>query len=268
MRGIDGLIIDMDGVLWHGDTPVPGLADFFATLGELEIPFVLATNNATRVARQYSEKLGRFGVEVAPELILTSSEATARYLRRSHPEAETVYVVGEPALGRAMNEQGLGVLGPAEVRSGERAPVVVAGLTREALGYELLAMASLLIRNGAHFVATNDDATFPAEIGALPGAGAIVSFLETSSGSRATVIGKPNPHMFTEAVERLGAGVRAPAMVGDRLQTDIQGGNAAGLATILVLSGVSSRDEIETSGIRPDHVVESVAELGREMGSW
>ncbi|UCH27387.1 MAG: HAD-IIA family hydrolase [Trueperaceae bacterium] len=262
---IDRLIVDMDGVLWHGDTPVPGLTDFFATLDALDIPFVLATNNAMRVADQYTEKLARFGVAVAPERILTSSEATASYLRRTFPEADRVYVVGESGLARAVLEQGFEVLGPAEVRSGARAPLVVAGLTRDALSYELLAMANILIRQGARFVATNHDATFPTEIGQLPGAGAIVSFLETSTGETATVIGKPNPHMFEEALVRLGGSAQGVAVVGDRLQTDIAGGKAAGLQTIMVLSGISTREDIETSGIRPDAVVQDITELARAL---
>lgn len=265
LHHIDGFIIDMDGVLWHGDTPLPGLAELFASLHERRIPYVLATNNATRIARQYSDKLAGFGIEVDPERILTSAEATARYLRREHPEADTVYVVGEPALERAMTEQGLTVIGAREVRAGAAAQVVVAGLARETLDYERLAMAALLIRRGAHFVATNADATFPAEIGLLPGAGAIVSLLETASGGAATVIGKPHSHLFTEALARLGPGVRSPAMVGDRLETDILGGNDAGLITILVLSGVAERADIDTSGIRPDFVIDGIAALIREI---
>ncbi len=255
----------MDGVLWHGETPVPGIIGFFSTLDALGIGYVLATNNAMRVAQQYAEKLARFGVEVAPERILTSSEATAGYLRRTHPEVDTVFVVGELGLRRAMLEQDFRIVDPEQVRSGERAEVVVAGLTRDALSYELLAMASLLIRQGARFIATNHDPTYPTEIGPLPGAGAIVSFLETSTDRKATVIGKPNRFMFEEALQRLGAAAMGTAMVGDRLHTDIAGGNAAGLRTVLVLSGVSERDDIEASGIRPDHVVQDITELAAAL---
>lgn len=261
MRDIESLILDMDGVLWHGETPHPGTVDLFTTLDGLALPYVLATNNAMKVARQYTEKLARFGVAIPPERILTSSEVTASYLRRNHPDIETVYVVGEEGLHQALCAQGFEVVGPERVRSGERVPAVVAGLTREALSYELLAMASRLLHGGARFVATNRDATLPTESGPLPGAGAIISFLETATGRTPTVIGKPNPPMFAEALRRLGSAAGRAAMVGDRLSTDIAGGKAAGITTVLVLSGVSTRAEIESSGIRPDHVVQDIVEL-------
>lgn len=258
MPSLDGVILDMDGVLWHGDTPVPRLADVFAAFDGLGIAYVLATNNAMKVADQYTEKLASFGVEIAAERILTSAEATAGYLRRSHPEATAVFAVGEEGLRRALRAQGFEVLTPAEVRGGARAPVVVAGLVRESLSYELLAMASLLILEGASFVGTNGDATYPTEIGLMPGAGAILALLSTSTGVTPTVIGKPHPAMFEEALRRLGSAPARTAMIGDRLGTDIAGGKAAGLRTVLVLSGVSSEQEVETGEVRPDLVVRDV----------
>ncbi len=266
MTGIDSLILDMDGVLWHGDTPMAGLADFFTALDARGLRYVLATNNATRVASQYTDKLAGFGVSLDPERILTSSEATAGYLRRSHPEASRVFVVGEEGLRRAMRERGLEVVTAEAVRAGARAEAVVVGLAREALVYEALAMACLLLRQGAHFIATNNDPTFPSEIGLLPGAGAVVSFLETASDRQPVVIGKPHRYLFEEALERLGSGASATAMVGDRLATDIAGGRAAGLRTVLVLSGVSSLDDLEVSEIRPDHVFEDIHALTTALG--
>lgn len=261
MTGIDSLILDMDGVLWHGETPLPGLAELFATLDARGLGYVLATNNATRVAEQYTDKLARFGVAVAPERILTSSEATAGYLRRRHPDTERVYVVGEGGLRRAIRERGFALVDAAEVRAGASADAVVVGLAREALGYEALAMAGLLLGRGALFVATNRDPTFPSEIGALPGAGAVVAFLETASGRSATTIGKPERTLFDEALVRLGSEAAATAMVGDRLATDIVGGHAAGLRTVLLLSGVSGRDDLEASEVRPDYVFEDIRAL-------
>ncbi len=141
-----------------------------------------------------------------------------------------------------MRERGLEVVTAEAVRAGARPEAVVVGLAREALVYEALAMACLLLRQGAHFIATNNDPTFPSEIGLLPGAGAVVSFLETASDRQPVVIGKPHRYLFEEALERLGSVASATAMVGDRLATDIAGGRAAGLRTVLVLSGVSSLD--------------------------
>lgn len=265
MTAIDSFILDMDGVLWHGETPLPGLVDLFSTLDARGFGYVLATNNATRVAGQYSDKLAGFGVTLAPERILTSAEATASYLQRSHPEASRVFVVGEEGLRRAVRERGFEVVVAAEVRAGATADAVMVGLAREALNYEALAAAGLLLGRGALFLATNNDPTFPSEIGSLPGAGAVVAFLETASGRRATVIGKPGRTLFDEALARLGSAAETTAMVGDRLATDIVGGRAAGLTTVLLLSGVSDRADLAASEVRPDHVFEDIRALTRAL---
>ena len=255
------LVIDMDGVLWRGDTPLPGLSEFFEALADLHLPFVLATNNAMKVAAQYTEKLAGFGVEVSPEHILTSSEATATFIKHHYPEVSTVYAVGEEGLRRALREQNLSVISPEEVRGGATAPLVVVGLARDALTYEMLAMGSLLVTKGAELIATNDDATYPTELGPLPGAGAVLSVLTTATGAKPTVVGKPNAAMFEEALQRLGSRSEATGMVGDRLATDIAGGAAAGMKTVLVLTGVSTREDLETSGVQPDFVMEDIREL-------
>lgn len=255
------LVIDMDGVLWRGDTPLPGLLEFFETLVEMKLPFVLATNNAMKVAAEYTEKLAGFGVEVNPDRILTSSEATASFIKHHYPEVDTVYAVGEAGLHRALLEQNLRVIGPEEVRNGETAPLVVLGLAREALSYELLAMGSLLLHKGAALVATNADPTYPTELGPLPGAGAVLAVLTTASGATPTVVGKPNLAMFEEALRRLGSRPEDTLMVGDRLGTDIKGGGAAGMKTVLLMSGVSSRDDLTASKVQPDLVMVDIREL-------
>ena len=255
------LVVDMDGVLWRGDTALPGLSEFFDALADLQLPFVLATNNAMKVAAQYTEKLAGFGVEVSAEHILTSSEATATFIKHHHPEVDTVYVVGEEGLWRALREQDLQVISPEEVRNGETAPLVVVGLARDALTYEMLAMGSLLVHKGASLIATNDDATYPTELGPLPGAGAVLSVLTTATGAKPTVVGKPNAAMFEEALQRLGTAAEDTLMVGDRLATDIAGGAAAGMKTVLVLTGVSTREDLETSDVQPDFVMEDIREL-------
>ena len=260
------LVIDMDGVLWHGETPLPGLKDFFNTLNSLELPFVLATNNAMNVAEDYTNKLAKFGVEVAPGRILTASEATAGYMKRTYPDVKEVYVVGEQGLHRAVREQGFGVVSPEQVREGAFAPIVVTGLVRDKLTYELVAMASLLVRRGAELVATNADSSYPTEIGFMPGAGALLSMITVATDAEpAAVIGKPNAAMFEEALERLGTNAKDTAMIGDRLGTDIKGAKAVGMQTILVLSGVSKREEIAKSGIEPDYVLEDLQEVTKKL---
>ena len=254
-----GLILDMDGVLWHGDTALPGLNDLFGTLERLNLPFVLATNNATKTVGQYVQKLARFGVRVAPEHILTSPSATAGFLQERYPAGSSVYVVGEIGLRETLAGAGFRVIGPDEVRVGETASVVVGGLVTTSLTYDLLATASLLVRGGAAFVATNFDATYPSERGEVPGAGAMLSPIVTATGVQPTVIGKPYPAMFTEALRRLGTAAAETLMVGDRLETDIDGATTVGLRTALVLTGISKREDIGDRKL--DFVLEDLAEL-------
>ncbi len=261
---INHLILDMDGVLWQGETPMPGLADFFATLRELGIGFMLATNNATKTAVQYTAKLARFGVDVTPDHILTSAEATAGYVRERYEPGTAVYVVGDEGLQQAITAQGFHLLTPAQVQAGAVAPLVVAGLMRTAT-YHHLAMGARLIHNGATFIGTNGDLTYPTEQGPLPGAGAILALLTAATGVKPITIGKPGPILFLEAVKRLGGEIAGTWMVGDRLETDILGAKNVGLGTIFVLSGISREVDITTSGIQPDLIFADIAALTAEL---
>ncbi len=249
---LKNLIIDMDGVLWHGDRPVPGLEKFFNTLRQLNFGFVLATNNATKTESQYVEKLARFGVKLPSSQVLTSSAATARYLSQRFPTGTKAYVIGEIGLRAAMEEHGFILLETDDfVGADARSDVVVVGMTRHAC-YRHLASAAFLINHGALFVGTNPDITLPTEIGPLPGTGSLLAFLETATGIKPIVIGKPNKSMFDEALRRLKAKPEETAMIGDRLNTDIAGGQQAGLRTILLLSGIAKEEDLSNSSIRPD----------------
>ena len=265
LKTIENLILDMDGVLWRGETPMAGLNDFFDTLNELEIRYVLATNNATKVATQYTEKLENFGISVRPEQILTSAEATADFLHNRYPSGTFAYVVGEEGLRHAMRQKEFEVVaGDGFVGTEVRAELVVVGFTRYVC-YEHLASAAHLIHQGARFVGTNPDVTFPSERGPLPGAGSLLAFLEAATGAKPLIVGKPSPTIFREALERLGGTPERTAMVGDRLETDIKGAQAAGLHTILLLSGITGREETTQSDIQPDSVCEDIAELNRRL---
>jgi 4-nitrophenyl phosphatase len=258
---IRNLILDMDGVLWHGDTPVPGLAEFFATLSRSQINFVLATNNATKISYDYAEKFAGFGIEIAASNILTSAEATALYLKGKSPDGAVIYVIGEEGLRTALGEQGLDLIdGEGFALANTHVDYVVAGMTRHVC-YKQLALASHFINKGATFVGTNPDVTFPTEIGPLPGAGSILAFIETATGIEPIVIGKPNRAVFDEAVRRLNGNPSDTVMVGDRLNTDIAGGHAAGLRTILLLSGISGRKDLADSPVQPDWVFSDLREL-------
>lgn len=257
---INNLILDMDGVLWRGETPMPGLVEFFADLRAAGIGYILATNNATKTAVMYTERLRRFGVDIPPHQILTAAEATANYLTGSYPPGSPVYVVGAQGLHDAMIDSGFRVVPPAEVRAGGTAVAVVSGLT-PTLTYEELAMAAHLVNQGVPFIGTNPDRTIPSEMGPLPGAGAILAFISAATGVDPMIIGKPGVIVFREAVRRLGGDGSTVAMVGDRLSTDIYGAKNAGLRAILVLSGISTREEAETGPIQPDYIFADITEL-------
>jgi 4-nitrophenyl phosphatase len=258
---IRNLILDMDGVLWRGDTAVPGLVEFFSTLRALNIGFILATNNATKTVSQYVEKLARLGVNLPAKQILTSAEATATYLYRHYPPGTSVYVIGEEGLQSVLVEHGFTVRAVDDpLGNDERVEVVVVGLAREVC-YRQLANAALLIRRGAKFIGTNPDPTLPTEIGAMPGAGALLAFLEASTGTKPLVIGKPNRAIFEQALKQIKAFPGETAMVGDRIGTDIAGGRAAGLWTILLLSGATGRSEAEASPISPDWIFDDIQSL-------
>ncbi len=258
---ITDLILDMDGVLWRGETPMPGLVDFIDTLNQMGVGYVLATNNATKTAEMYVDRLAGFGVEIPKELILNSAEATARYLRHNFPKGETAYIVGEDGLFQAMTDQGFHILnGDSFVGSDARAEFVVVGFTRYVC-YPQLASAAHLINNGAQFIGTNPDVSIPTEHGPLPGAGSLLAYLEAATGQTPLVVGKPNLPLFQEALRLLGNNPQTTAIVGDRLATDIAGGHAAGLKTILLLSGITRDKDVQSSSIQPDCIMNDINEL-------
>jgi 4-nitrophenyl phosphatase len=254
---VRALLIDLDGVLYRGVTAIPDAAAFIAWLRHNGLAFRLVTNNATLTPRQYVEKLAGMGIDVHPEEIFTSALAAALYLRREGAEGATAYAIGEAGLLEAL--AGIGI------RIGEDHPDwVVVGLDRT-LTYEKLAIAALAIAGGARFVGTNPDTSLPTERGLMPGAGAIQAALVATTGLQPTVIGKPQPLMLQLALENLGCSIEETVMLGDRLNTDIQGAAAIGMRSILVLTGVSTRGELATSPVQPDLVVNTLTDL---MAAW
>ncbi|RPI87601.1 MAG: HAD-IIA family hydrolase [Chloroflexi bacterium] len=235
LTNITHLIIDMDGVLYLGDKPMPRLCDFIYFLRTRPVQFILATNNSTRTPQEYVNKLAGMGVTVSSDEILVSGQATARYLAREYPRGTRVHVFGMPALRQALVEEGFAL-------ADENVQLVVASMDRN-ITYEKLKMASLLIQGGARFIATNLDPTNPSEEGLLPGTGSMIKALEAASGVKPTAIGKPEPIMYQLAMAQMGARPETTAIIGDRVDTDILGGKRAGLMTICVLSGSSNRDE-------------------------
>jgi 4-nitrophenyl phosphatase len=256
LSALQGLILDMDGVLWEGNSPLPGMPDFFLFLREKGIRILLATNNASLTPESYVQKLARMGVTVGMEEILTSAVATAEYLRSVGHPGERVFVIGEEGLLHAVETAGLKVADPDALD----AQYVVCGMDRS-LTWQKLANATININRGAKFIGTNGDVTFPTERGISHGNGAILAALSAASGIRPKVIGKPSPAIMQMAVARLGLRKSRIAAVGDRLETDILGARNAGLKSILVLTGVTSRKDLKKSRIRPTWVVEGLPAL-------
>jgi 4-nitrophenyl phosphatase len=253
---VHNAIIDMDGVLYRGNTPAPGAEDWLEFLDEMDIPFILLTNNSTLTAAQYVTKLAGMGIETERERILTSAEATAMHLARTAPPGATVYAIGEDGVQVELEKRGF------VLRESPEVDYVVVGFDRH-LTYRKIATASLAIRAGAKFIGTNPDKTFPSELGQMPGNGATLAAIEAASDKAPLIIGKPQPAIFQLALQRLDAEAQSTAMIGDRLDTDILGGHALGLRTILLLSGVTAEEDLTGSSIVPDLVYEDAAALHR-----
>ncbi len=259
---ITSLILDMDGVLWRGGEPLGDLPELFARLRALGISFVFVTNNATRTVEDYVERLRRFGVEVEPWQVLNSALAAAEALRQEFPHGAEVYVFGEKGLKQTLADAGFRIANPWDDDQEGKADAskqilargvgaVVAALNRHC-NYYSLETAALLIRRGALFIATNPDRTFPIPEGKAPGAGALVAALEAATDVQARVVGKPQPFLFRLALRRLGSRPDETLVVGDRLETDIAGGQAANCRTALVLSGVTTKEQAMAWEPSPD----------------
>ncbi len=256
LANIKGIILDMDGVLWRDSQALLDMPSFFAGLKNVGIPVVFATNNGTRSVAMYIEKLAGFGVNVESWQIVTSALATADYLARRFPERGRVFVVGEAGVLEAIQERGFELAETA----GDDVLAVVAGMDRKAT-YEKFCEATLLIRAGKPFIGTNPDLTFPTPRGLVPGAGSFLSFFEAASGVSPTIIGKPEPYLYRFSIERLGTAPEATLAVGDRLETDILGGQRTGCPTVLVLSGVTSPAQAAAWQPQPDLILPNLADL-------
>ncbi|MBU7005052.1 MAG: HAD-IIA family hydrolase [Theionarchaea archaeon] len=249
----DAFVIDLDGVIYLRNELVPRADAFIGELGKAGKGFVFLTNNSSRTREDYVEKLAGFGIEVALNQVVTSAYATCRYLQERLPGSR-VYAVGEEGLRRELAGCGMTVVEDGTV------DVVVVGIDLH-FTYEKLKRAANLIRTGARFVSTNRDATYPTEEGLFPGAGSIVSAIQTASGRRPINIGKPNRRVFDLCLSILGVRPERAASLGDRFETDILGGMKAGMGTIMVLTGVTRPEDVGSLRTKPDIVVESVGEL-------
>ncbi len=230
---IKALILDMDGVLWHGDRPLGDLPAIFKEIELLGLQVCLATNNATLTADQFVEKLKRFGVDLDVHQIVNSAEAVGSYLKTIYPAGGSVYIIGEAGLRSTLANYGF-------THSESDILAVVAGMDRQ-LTYDQLKKGTLFIRAGTPFIGTNPDRSYPTPEGLVPGAGAILAALESASGVEPLIIGKPKPEMYLLSLKRMGVAPGETLVIGDRLETDIIGAQAIGCKTGLVLSGVTTK---------------------------
>ncbi len=250
---IRSLVIDADGVLWHGRQDLPGVRAFFDFLHTHGICYIVASNNSARPASDLIERAAQLGAQIDESRVLTSADATALYLPRILPPGGRVLLVGGEAIRQALTRAGYQLVD-------KDAEVVVAGLDLS-LTYDKLKCATLEIRRGAKFVGTNADKTFPATEGLIPGAGSILAALVAATDVEPIVIGKPARAMFDLAIEKMQGDRATTAMLGDRLDTDIEGAHHAGLKSILVMTGVTSPEALARSTIRPDWVFQDLPAL-------
>jgi 4-nitrophenyl phosphatase len=257
LREAKAWIFDMDGVLYRGAEVLPGVKELLDALTLRERPVMLATNNSMSTPEAYERKLAAMGLDVPASAVITSALATRDYLLQTLPEGAGIYVIGMPALREQLFE------GTSfhPVQYGEEQPAaVVIGLDLE-FTYAKLKAAHEAIQRGALFIATNADTTLPTEAGLVPGAGSIVAAVEAASGQHPIVIGKPETPMLQMAMVRMGAQPAETVMLGDRLDTDILAGERAGMSTVLVLTGVSTREDLSSAEALPDVVVSDLPSL-------
>ncbi len=247
----------MDGVIWKSDAPIGDLVATFKLIRERELKFVFATNNSTKTSQQYVARLQEFGVEIEPWQVVTSSQAAVHTLAQKFPRGTKVFMIGEDGVRVPLEEEGFEIL---SVENAPQAQAIVMGMDRE-INFQKAAEATLLIRKGIPFYATNTDKTFPTPRGQIPGAGAWISVITTATDIQPIVAGKPFPFLMELALEKLGAKREETLVIGDRLETDIAAGQAVGCPTALVLSGVSTKEQAEYWNPKVDFIVDDLSSL-------
>jgi 5'-nucleotidase len=255
-RPVETWLTDMDGVLVHEETPIPGATEFIEALKASGRGFLVLTNNSIYTPRDLRARLLGSGIDVPEHAIWTSALATAQFLSDQRPHG-TAYVVGEAGLTTALHDIGY-------VMTDRNPDYVVLGETRT-YSFEAITRAIRLIEAGARFIATNPDVSGPSPAGSLPATGSVAALISAATGRSPYFIGKPNPLMMRSALNRLEAHSETTVMVGDRMDTDIISGLEAGLRTVLVSTGSTRPENIERFPYRPTRVVDSIADLVDEV---
>jgi NagD protein len=252
MKTVMNFLIDMDGVLVRGSTRIPQADQFIQRLQDLGREYLVLTNNSLYTPGDLSHRLNTLGLNIPEERIFTSAMATAQFLHSQRPQG-AAFVIGESGLTEAIHRVGY-------VITDFQPDYVVLGETNS-YHFETITRAVRLIESGSRFIATNPDATGPTEAGPVPGCGAMASLIERASGKAPFFVGKPNPLMMRSALNYLNIHSEDTAMIGDRMDTDVVAGVESGMRTILVLSGVTQREDIDRFPYRPTWVINSVADV-------
>lgn len=249
-----GFLCDMDGVVYHGNMLLPGVKEFVEWLYANKKPFMFLTNSSGKSARELQQKLARMGLDVDESHFYSSAMATASFLSSQMPGCRA-FVIGEPGLIGALYEAGITIddVDPDYVIIGETANY----------NYESICRAVSLVNKGARLIGTNPDITGPVEGGIVPACGALVAPIEKATGKNAYFIGKPNSLIMRTAVKKLGVHSSEAVMIGDRMDTDVVAGIEGGLYTALVLSGVSTRADVEKYPYRPNLILDGVGDIPR-----
>jgi len=255
LRNVRAVLFDMDGVIYVGDRPLPGVQDLLDYLDATGRRWLCITNNASNTSQMFAAKLNKMNIQADPVHILGSAEATAAWLAEQVPQRGKVIMLGMEGLRTALLNAGFTlVTDPLE------AEFAVAGINFN-LVYEDVANVALAIRNGARFVGTNIDPTYPSERGQIPGTGSILAMLIAATDVQPEIVGKPYPGMYELAMRRVHAQPMETLMVGDRYETDIVGAVELGLVTAGVLSGISSRETFEAGTPPPDFILDGLPAL-------
>lgn len=251
MKEYKGYLIDLDGTMYKGTERIEAASDFVKRLRQKNIPYLFVTNNSSRTPAQVAEKLRGFDIPAEEELVFTTSMATANYIYDRKKDA-SIYLIGEEGIRTALEEKGFQF-------AGEHAEYVVVGIDRD-LTYEKLAVACLAVRNGAVFLSTNADVALPTERGFMPGNGSITAVITVSTKTKPIFIGKPESIIVEQALRVLGTNKNETLMVGDNYDTDIMAGMNAGMDTVLVHTGVTTREMLSSYDSKPTYTINSLDE--------
>ncbi len=251
MKHYKGYLLDLDGTIYKGTEPILEAVQFVQQLKKKGIPYLFVTNNSSRTPKQVAEKLRLFDIPATPEQVVTTSMAAANYIYEIKKDA-SVYIIGEDGLIEACKEKGFSF-------KQEDADFVVIGMDHD-ISYEKYAIACLAVRNGATFISTNSDIAIPTERGLLPGSGSLTAVVTVSTQTNPIVIGKPKSIIIEEAMKKLGISKEEILIVGDNYETDVLAGINTGIDTLLVHTGVTSKEQLKKYKEKPTYTIDSLKE--------